>query len=468
MLEKIPRGFLLCILLVIITELGMPFNSQSILEEENKEKFRIICLGDSFTYEHPGVETKSWPGFLEEFLNEKSKTKKFKIYNLAYNGIGIDIMLYRLKKEYSWIKPDIVILMGQDFSGVCPYFLSNEIKANNIARKIIIEEALKKIALNINKRIYEIIFVLKINNAESEAKKENKAVNNIDAKKKIYEFIKKGNQCRDEGEFKKAENYYSQALKIDPFNICAILEFSRCYKCNANYEPALNMLKKALEIDSNNEDIFIELDDLFIRKKSPEERIVFFEQLNQTYPLNKKIYERLVRAVKVLADEFYLKEEFKKSFHYYIKLSNLENKEKRDFFSLKYRLAKKDSAQLKESNALYKFTKKLFNKINCKNNKRKKINDLEEILKICKKIKASFIVCSYPRKMPMVISEFASQHEVELINLRPNFEEKLKTEPISKYFLEDAQHCAENGSRLVAQILGEKIIDIMKKDNAND
>ncbi len=81
--------------------------------EKSPRAYRIITLGDSFTY---GVYTKTkdnWPEKLEDILNDNnscSNIDKFEVINLGVAGYDIEYSLERYKLRGSKYNSDLVIL----------------------------------------------------------------------------------------------------------------------------------------------------------------------------------------------------------------------------------------------------------------------------------------------------------------------------------------------------------------------
>jgi len=90
-------------------------------QEKAKGVFRIITLGDSFTY-GVYVNTKdNWPEQLEDALNENLACKninKFEVINLGVGGYDLRYSVERFKKRGGKYKPDLVIWFLSDLGRV--------------------------------------------------------------------------------------------------------------------------------------------------------------------------------------------------------------------------------------------------------------------------------------------------------------------------------------------------------------
>ncbi len=72
--------------------------------------FRIIALGDSFTYGHYVDTRDSWPEKLELYLNTKFETDlSFEVINLGMPGFDIPYIVKRYQNKGAKYKPDLVL-----------------------------------------------------------------------------------------------------------------------------------------------------------------------------------------------------------------------------------------------------------------------------------------------------------------------------------------------------------------------
>jgi hypothetical protein len=83
--------------------------------------FRIITLGDSFTF-GVNVDTKyNWPSQLEKLLNEKLKCQKiqnFEIINLGVGGYDFEYAVERYRLRGIKYNPDLVLWLMIDFDRI--------------------------------------------------------------------------------------------------------------------------------------------------------------------------------------------------------------------------------------------------------------------------------------------------------------------------------------------------------------
>jgi lysophospholipase L1-like esterase len=86
------------------------------------DTFRIIALGDSFTYGEYVNTADSWPEQLEELLKNSPvcKSKKFEVINLGVHGFDIPYTVKRYEEVGAKYQPDLIIWFesGTGFSRI--------------------------------------------------------------------------------------------------------------------------------------------------------------------------------------------------------------------------------------------------------------------------------------------------------------------------------------------------------------
>lgn len=91
---------------------------QNVSEEKPNDVFRIITLGDSFTF-GDNVDTKdNYPSQLQEILNRDCESnKKFQVINLGVYGYDLQYTVERFRLKGKKYKPDLIVwhIIGDDF-----------------------------------------------------------------------------------------------------------------------------------------------------------------------------------------------------------------------------------------------------------------------------------------------------------------------------------------------------------------
>lgn len=89
------------------------YKTKSSVSKEKRNKYRILCIGDSSTYGlgASDINEFSYPAQLQKILNEKIHGQKFEVINLGIPGINSSQVLNRFRKNVTEYNPDIVIAM---------------------------------------------------------------------------------------------------------------------------------------------------------------------------------------------------------------------------------------------------------------------------------------------------------------------------------------------------------------------
>jgi len=80
--------------------------------DKPERTYRIITLGDSFTYGLYNNTEDNWPERLEDLLNKKIKCtniNKFEIINLGVQGYDVQYEAYRFQKRGEKYNPDLIL-----------------------------------------------------------------------------------------------------------------------------------------------------------------------------------------------------------------------------------------------------------------------------------------------------------------------------------------------------------------------
>jgi len=421
------------------------------------KKYRIICLGDSWTNDSSVGKSENYPAQLEEILNAKNNLMKFKVYNLGFPNFNSTMVLSKFKNVYPALRPDaVVVMMGRsdqwNFSGI-------ESKNLRFADKI-------KLAF-LKSKTGGLAAILKYNVQYrlASAQKSRGIINHKDIPGKslesFYELMAQGNMYRSLNMFNEAIGFYKRALDVCPDHMVALTELGRCYKLEQKHDLALVVLERVLRVDPGDKNVYRELDSLFIALKKPGETVDFYRRLFSLYPENGFIRERLVDAFIVLANTMFEKGRYDKTIENYLSALALDADNENIHNGLIYNLAilqkTKKNADIKTHAAA-----DAFNKDSSLN---KKIRDnysrnLKEIIAICAVKNIRLIFSSYPREMPDLMEENAHIYNIPIVDLRPAFNVFLKDEDGARFFSKDG-HCSREGYGVVAENIARKILQLL-------
>ncbi|MBU0635369.1 MAG: tetratricopeptide repeat protein [Candidatus Omnitrophica bacterium] len=420
-------------------------------EEAPENIYRIICLGDSFTYGLNIAFEHNYPAQLEKILSVQYGGKKFKVYNFGYPDFTSEMMLQKFKNERLAIKPDAVTIMAGRSDG---WNYRTVVSADAGPRG--------KSSMLLNSKIAKFINIM-ICNLESRKKKAGGAGREKNNSKNFLEsaaskLIEKGNIFRSRCDYAQAIACYRQAQDLDCGNSTVFLELGRCYKLAGQFDKAQHCLAAAVEAAPDNLEIFSELDDVFIKQALPETAVTFYQKLLDRYPQNAQVKTRLYNAGIVLGNSFFFKNKFGQAISCYSRAFALDPASNRTYLRLLYNMA------------IMRDTDSLFNKIKMKlsvfNNKSKSpdglnakdralFKNLQGLVKICKEENIPLIFLSYPQQLLKPMQDVAALYNVTLIDYRSVFKNKTEEHPREDYFLADG-HCTELGCELIAEgIAGE-------------
>lgn len=100
--------------------------------EKDKSTFRIIALGDSFTFGWFVNTSENYPEQLEKKLNSLNckETRKFEVLNLGVGAYDIEYAAHRFEKRGKKYNPDLVLWLvkNDDFSEIADYLFANGAK----------------------------------------------------------------------------------------------------------------------------------------------------------------------------------------------------------------------------------------------------------------------------------------------------------------------------------------------------
>ena len=126
-------------------------NTHDYSVNKDKNVFRILTIGDSFTY-GLHVSTKDiWPEKLENLINSKVQCKKFnrvEVINLGVDGYDIQYELERYKLRGEQYSPDMVIWMvlDNDFD----YIEEEVVPLMNKYKKVLADEGISQTSVDKN------------------------------------------------------------------------------------------------------------------------------------------------------------------------------------------------------------------------------------------------------------------------------------------------------------------------------
>ena len=376
--------------------------TQAKIAEFNKDRFRILCLGDSFTEGVGATPEGSYPRQLEKIL-QKNLSKEISVVNGGRLANTSSLLLKNLQEDINRYSPSVIIVMIgmnnnwnlEDSS----YFLLNSSSMSFPKR---LERLLSSF------RIYKLLKIgwmnfkhkMELNKKIASA---NKPIQKIKPESLRLSTI--GNALYMKGEYALAIEKLQEALKIDKNNYDAHLALGHIWNIYKNYQLAKKELWKGIylvdEWDTNILSNIIcqirQLDDAVINKES-----------------------ELMKLKKYLQDKYMGEKRDKLGNIVDVSLKGLKNQGIYDEI-LEY--------------------------------------DLKEIIRIAEKDKIKVILATYPQEISLnaVIREISKKYNLPLVDNSKIFEEKLVRYDRKDFFVSDG-HCNENGYKLIAEAAYDTLV----------
>lgn len=485
-------GLFLCIVLV---ETGLriagflilslqEYNNKLIIREKNE--YHIMCIGESTTA--GGSYESSYPGQLQEILNNKNLGINFKVINAGIAGTKTGAIVSILEKNLDKYNPDMVIVMMgiNDEVNVAPYKTGlagklSRLKLWNFTKifKEHIENKLEEMGLFKSKDDSFILsnILSSLKEEEEDAKYSFDSDRYIEigmsyhrngmydmAEKMFRKAIKRGTVVdeaytwlgmlySDLGEHEKAENFYKKAIGIKENNWWAHLKLGECYMSQGNDE-------KGQEIFDN---ISLEIDDPGTLQALGDWCRVFGD-----YDKAEKLFKRCIKVAPeknwgyfsliYLYGDIGKDKEIKKVFEAFI---NSQPEEKTIqiyeitggcYFKFgKYKLAKEYLRKAKRLRLKY------YNSI-----RRDNYLKLRDII-VQRRIK--LICVQYPMRSVDALKRIFLGKDITgilFIDNESTFKEAIKMSSYEEYFMDmfggNFGHCTPKGNRLLAENIAEGII----------
>lgn len=233
--QKIILSLFGIFLFIILLETGLRLGGYTIsfwrkINEKNyfnrRSEYRIICLGESTTARGGQF---SWPAQLEKLLNAKNIGLRFTVINEGIEGTNSAVMLFKLNSFLDKYNPDMVITM-MGFNDLMYNAIQYE-NSPSVKIKLFLREF----------RIYKLsrILYLRILNKLQQT--------NSYCPEEKAEDVKNG-----------TDKIYFLGGNKDPEDLHFI------YKNQGKYQEAIQILKKAIEENSDNGAFYIRLGDCYV------------------------------------------------------------------------------------------------------------------------------------------------------------------------------------------------------------
>jgi len=453
------------------------------------DAYRVLCIGESTT---AFGDEFSYPSQLENILNKRSESQKFKVINKGVPAINTNEIVDQMSHNLNKYRPDLVVTMigindeyyyfekQKTFLETKFAFLSNF----RVVKLFKLVKAHLKDKLGIKRgigdeRIQRNDLIQELERPDRTLKRVEKITKKIEQEEQVKSrLIEEGKQkevwfatkrieklndnkrhlliligrwFEGQKNFGQAEAAYFRACKFAPKDERAFVELGRCYKAQGRYQDAIGVFKRAIMIDPQMTWGYIELGRTFNLMGEPEKTTVIFEKLALSGDARYWLYVELgdwfvKQGMLDDAEKVYLKAIKKepKNSLVYGKLSELYKKQGRLKESEEFAL--KSESRIQES-----YDKNLL-----------KVYDTvsQKILKSG----AKMISMQYPLRDNKWLKEnLKDRDKIIFLDNKSNFEEVLSSSQYTEYFYDnfagDFGHCTIKGNQLIAEQLADVILD---------
>jgi len=245
-----------------------------------KETYRIMCLGESTTFLGGG---NSYPRQLERILNQRNSGIKFKVINKGVGGTTSTNIVAKLESNIKKYNPDIIIVMMgiNDTENTVAYADIHSNKTVLFLKSFRIYKLAKLLQLHIIHKFKE----KKLVEAEETHKK---ALEITTINDRAYINLTDYNQ--EQGKLVEVEELFKKALEINPKNDGLYINFAQYFWDQGKLVEAEETLKKALELNPKKEGAYINLADYYRKQGKLVEAEEMFKKALEINPKNDGLY----------------------------------------------------------------------------------------------------------------------------------------------------------------------------------
>lgn len=221
----------------------------------SQNSFKILCLGDSFTF-GVGADSvsQSYPAQLEKLLNENYKDKHFEVVNLGVPGFNSSQVFNDLKKNIRRYNPDLLIVL----TGINneSHLLDTNYSLALDNRKVFFQ----KIRFFLNRlRFYKLLRACVVNlkskistckSTKEILKKQDLTYGGRDLRKIVEMHIK--NLTIDTQRYKEAIAEFKQRIKLNPDDSSPHYQLGWLYKMSGMDKLAIEEFERSLQINPDD------------------------------------------------------------------------------------------------------------------------------------------------------------------------------------------------------------------------
>ena len=292
----IPLGVILAL---FILEIGLRIGGSMLLflqERRNvqsikkKGEYRIMCLGESTTYEGFDYED-SYPFQLEDILNKAQIGIKFTVINKGGPGQGVESIARQLEKNIDRYSPDMVItMMGINDDDInISYDRDTTSKPIRFLKSFRVYKLTRLLWLHTKMRTKEA-YDRQTDVTQGEGMLTTEM--NLDLHNDSR-YVELGNRYSERGMYTEAEEMFKKALEFTPKNVRAYIGLGWCHASQFDFNACVDYFKKALEVSADNDEIYFGLGSCFRREGDFVQAEENFKKAIELNPRNDEAYHHL-------------------------------------------------------------------------------------------------------------------------------------------------------------------------------
>jgi len=216
------------------------------------------------------------------------------VIDKGYSGIKTDLILTLLESNLDTYHPDMVItMMGiNDHGAHLPYETISGSKAVNFLKSCRTYKLARLLWLHIVTRLKEFnesdFFLSRSKMPQAHVKEKN--IPASEPLSKYEEMIKSGNSYRNEAEFFKAEKLYRKAIELNSQNEQAYIELGSSYRKQDKFSEAEATYKKAIELNPKSDKAYLEFGFSYKKQGQYPKAEESFKKAIELNPKNAKAY----------------------------------------------------------------------------------------------------------------------------------------------------------------------------------
>jgi tetratricopeptide (TPR) repeat protein len=478
--KKVPLGQKVALVLfgifltLLILEIGLRLGGFIILslqEQKNlqsmkqKKACRIICLGESTTQ-------CQYPSYLEEILNQRNIGIRFSVIDKGLGGTDTVMILSQLGANLDKYRPDIVVTM----MGINDSWWSMLYEPVSNSRILL---SLKSF------RIYKLYRLLLLH-ASAKLKEAGFSVSgsNRQVRDSMYQNTAKDKpkETNEEHNYFHNEHALKKALELNPNDDSACVNLGQVFFDSARFAEAEQAFKKAVELNPKNGSAYTPLGRLYRMQKKfteSEQALKKALELNQTDFVYRELgwfynglkrYSEAEQAFRKALELNQTDSVYAELGWFYIGLKRYPDAEqafkkavefnpRNDFIyaglATLYREMGREELSMAYSEKADALRGEYYNPIT--------VNNYLKLKQILDQRKIKLVCVQYPVRSVTALKEiFAEEKSVVFVDNEQAFKKAMKKEGIDEYFKDmfggDFGHATPKGNRLLAQNIANSIL----------